>query len=439
MVASGRENRLYALDGLRLVVALMVVFYHYVALAAPWGHSTVTIFPTAHQFARFGWLGVEVFFLISGFVICMSVWGRTLGDFAISRLTRLFPAYWVGVLLTALVVKMWPVVSEIEGWGSVITNLTMLQAGNNTQPVDQVYWTLFVELKFYLLMAVVVFFGVTYRTCLVFCGVWTAAAALAPVMGSTLLTQFAMPIYAPFFIAGIAFYLMRRYRPNAVLWTIVGFQLLLSQRYVDYRMEVSLGKELAAALPTWPARLIIVAGFAVVGAIALGAFDRIRWKWLTHAGAITYPLYLIHMHIGMTLIHKLRDRIPAVPLVLLVTVGMMVAAWLIHRLVERPLGKWMRNGLKRAVQDVRRETRPGGLRGRWDGGRPEQAVPGTTPATSAAPAASASAGASAAPAAYAGHPDPETLQLSAPVGLVPRPRSSHSAPHPAQGDGHRAS
>ncbi|MFH8725936.1 acyltransferase family protein [Streptomyces termitum] len=356
MAGSGRGNRLYVLDGLRLFAALIVVFYHYVALAKPWGHSTATIFPTAHKFAQFGWLGVEIFFLISGFVICMSVWGRSVGDFAVSRLSRLFPAYWVGILLTALVVKTWPVISSLEGWSSVITNLTMLQGGNNTPPVDQVYWTLFVELKFYLLMAVVVFFGVTYRNCLIFCGVWTAFAALGPVLNTPLITQMAMPVYAPFFIAGIAFYLMRRFRPNAVLWTIVVFQLLLSQRYVEYRMAVSLGKEAAEALPTWPVRLVILLGFAAVAAIALGVFDRIQWKWLTHAGALTYPLYLIHMYIGMTLIHKLRDRVPAPLLVVAVTALMMLAAWLIHRFVERPAGKWIQKALKRGIQDVREGT-----------------------------------------------------------------------------------
>lgn len=402
MAVSGRETRLYALDGLRLLAALMVVFYHYVALAEPWGHSTSTIFPTAHRFAQYGWLGVEVFFLISGFVICMSVWGRTAGDFAVSRLSRLFPAYWVAVLLTAVVVKTWPVISNIEGWGTVITNLSMLQGGNGTAPVDEVYWTLFVELKFYLLMAVVVFFGVTYRNCLIFCGVWTAAAALAPVMGNPMLTQLAMPLYAPFFIAGIAFYLMRRYGQNAVLWTIVLFQLVLAQRYVDYRMSISLGKGLAEELPTWPARAIIIGGFAVVGAIALGAFDRIQWKWLNHAGALTYPLYLIHMYIGMTIIHELRDRIPALPLVAMVTALMMVTAWVIHRVAERPLSKWIRNTLKRGIEDIRKETRPRRPHARRAAPRPD-----TGPVLAA---------------------DPDTITFLSPTALIPTPRNPQDDP-----------
>ncbi|MFD7104784.1 acyltransferase family protein [Streptomyces celluloflavus] len=369
-------NRLAALDALRLLAALMVVFYHYVALARPWGHATDTIFPTAHRAAQYGWLGVEVFFLISGFVICMSVWGRTLGEFAVSRVSRLFPAYWAGILLTVAVVKTWPEVTSIRGWNAVITNLTMLQGGNNTPNVDPVHWTLFVELKFYLIVAVVVLFGVTYRNCLILCGVWTAAAALAPVLKTPLLTAFAMPQYAPFFIAGIAFYLMRRHRPNAVLWAIVILQLLLAQRYIPYRLATSVGKAAAEALPTWPARVVIITAFALVGAIALGACDRIRWKWLTTAGALTYPLYLIHLNIGMTLIHHFRNRIPAPVLVASVTALMLLTAWLIHRIVERPLGKWLRDTMRRGIDDVRRHVAP-----RRRHARPAAPPPPTAPPT----------------------------------------------------------
>ncbi|MBX7467254.1 acyltransferase [Streptomyces sp. MAG02] len=351
-------NRLAALDGLRLFAALIVVFYHYVALAKPWGHSTATIFPTAHRFAQYGWLGVEFFFLISGFVICMSVWGRTIGEFAVSRVSRLFPAYWVGLLLTVAVVKLWPEFTSIHGWNTVITNLTMLQGGNNTPDVDPVYWTLFVEIKFYLIMTVVMLFGVTYRNCLILCGAWTAAAALAPVLNTPVITAFAMPQYAPFFIAGVAFYLMRRHKPNAVLWAIVGLQLLLAQRYIDYRLATNLGKAAIDAVPTWPARLIIIASFALIATIALGALDKIQWKWLTHAGALTYPLYLIHMNIGMTLIHHYRGRLPAPLLVVCVTALMLVVAWLIHRLVERPLGLWLRNAMRAGIADVRQQVAP---------------------------------------------------------------------------------
>ncbi len=100
----------------------------------------------------------------------------------------------------------------------------------------------------------------------------------------------------------------------------------------------------------------MIAGFAVIAAIALGAFDKVQWKWLSTAGAITYPLYLIHMFVGMTLIHHFRNDVPAGVLLVSVTVLMMVVAWLIHRLVERPAGKWLRDAMRRGVDDVRRNT-----------------------------------------------------------------------------------
>ncbi|MFI1169505.1 acyltransferase family protein [Streptomyces sp. NPDC020801] len=123
-------------------------------------------------------------------------------------------------------------------------------------------------------------------------------------------------------------------------------------------MATNLGRVTAQALPTWPARFLILAAFAAIAAIALGALDRIQWKWLTYAGALTYPLYLVHMNIGMTLIHHYQGRIPALVLVISVTVLMLATAWLIHRTIERPLGKWLRNVMRSGIDDVRRHVTP---------------------------------------------------------------------------------
>ncbi|MFF4602817.1 acyltransferase family protein [Streptomyces sp. NPDC001339] len=102
-----------------------------------WSGRTRTIFPSLHRISQYGWIGVEVFFLISGFVICMSSWGRSLGDFVVSRAARLYPAYWAAVLISATVISFWPQVRHITGWNQVATNLTMLQHGMGV-PVSEV-------------------------------------------------------------------------------------------------------------------------------------------------------------------------------------------------------------------------------------------------------------------------------------------------------------
>ncbi|MEV6330319.1 acyltransferase [Streptomyces sp. NPDC051909] len=351
--------RLVALDGVRITAALIVVLYHYVGLNSAWGRNSGHIFPTLHPFAVWGWLGVEIFFIVSGFVICMSAWGRTVGDFAVSRASRLFPAYWAGIAITALALWILPELPElkkIEQWSDILVNLTMMQSGLGVPNLDQSYWTLFVEFKFYALFAIVVLCGVTYRNCILFCSIWTLAAVAAPTTGFKLLHFFAVPHYAPYFIAGIAFYLMRRYRPTPLLWGIVIIQFLLAQHYVRGRMNTNLGTHLSESLPTWPARLILLLGFLAIAAIALGLFDRIQWRWLTTAGSLTYPLYIIHMALGIAVIHHFRDRVAPAPLVASVVLGMLILAWLIHRFVERPLSQRIRSGLKRGIQEIRLNT-----------------------------------------------------------------------------------
>ncbi|WP_405442453.1 acyltransferase [Streptomyces avidinii] len=349
-------GRLAVLDGIRVLAALGVLFYHYVALASPWGEPPESVFPIAHRFAVYGWLGVEIFFMVSGFVICMSAWGRTMGDFAVSRVSRLFPAYWAAVVFSSLVLFAWPEIRQVESFSDVVVNLSMLQGGVGVPNIDDAYWTLFVELKFYVLFALVVMRGVTYRNCVLFCAAWTLAGVVAPTADSGVLSFFAVPTSSPYFIAGIGFYLMRRFRPNAVLWAVVGVQFLLAQHHVHARMISSLGRDATQQTPAWPAHLIIVLGFVLMAALALGALDGVQWLWLPHAGALTYPLYLIHMMAGLTLIHHFRRDVAPVPLVLGVTVTMLLLAWLIHRLVERPLGRLLRDRLRRGVQDIRAAT-----------------------------------------------------------------------------------
>lgn len=110
--AGGRRPRLLVLDGLRLGAALMVVAYHLVGdKIGVWQPSAASHFGLLHSVSQYGFLGVQLFFIISGFVICMSAWGRSVGDFFVSRVVRLYPAYWFAVLVTAAVLVAVPRVS----------------------------------------------------------------------------------------------------------------------------------------------------------------------------------------------------------------------------------------------------------------------------------------------------------------------------------------
>ncbi|MFB6557032.1 acyltransferase family protein, partial [Streptomyces sp. NPDC056405] len=92
---------------------------------------------------------------------------------------------------------------------------------------------------------------------------------------------------------------------------------------------------------------IVTFGFAAVAAVALGALRWANWRWLTVAGALTYPFYLVHEHLGWVVIGVLhRDLGLPSYATFLVTVGLMLLlAWVLHRWVERPLTPRLRRAI----------------------------------------------------------------------------------------------
>lgn len=357
-----KRPRLYALDGMRLFAALSVMSFHwtaYVGIAGVWqGVTPKQALPLVNRMAAYGWLGVELFFVISGFVICMSCWGKRPGEFFVSRVVRLYPAYWAGIALTSLVVlnfKHFARLGAADGLNltTILGNLTMLQTPLGMRHVDGVYWTLWVEMRFYLLFAIVVATGLTYRKVVAFCGIWTIFAVLAPQAGIPLLTTMAMPNESPFFIAGVGMFLMYRFGSNLLLWGIVGFSWILALTRLNSIKDMYvnvLGHPLSWNVM---AAAVTLAFLLVLGA-ALGWFDWVQWKWLTVAGALTYPLYLIHQEVGWTLIHFLLTRGLGVKAALLAALAtVLVTAWLIHRLVEKPLSKVLKKALDRSMATLR--------------------------------------------------------------------------------------
>ena len=140
------DGRLGQLDALRGVAALAVVLFHYsfgfVTRYAPEATPLVWM-PHGH-------LGVNLFFVISGFVIFMTLTRvQRPMDFVVSRFSRLFPAYWVAVGLTFAVVGVAGLPGkEVTAW-QALANLAMVHGLFRVPHVDGVYWTLEVELLFY--------------------------------------------------------------------------------------------------------------------------------------------------------------------------------------------------------------------------------------------------------------------------------------------------
>ncbi|MFJ8084760.1 acyltransferase family protein [Streptomyces sp. NPDC096205] len=353
--ARNSGGRLRALDGLRLLAALMVAFYHYGGrggeITRAWGSSPSTQFPTLHSWFAYGCLGVQVFFVISGFVICMSGWGRPLRSFFASRVARLMPAYWVAVVLVTAVFALPVVAYDAVSPSDALVNMTLLQQPLGADRVLGVCWTLWVEVRFYALFALcVVLPGASRRRVVMFCAVWTLAAAVADAANEPLLDLVLMPEHAPFFIGGIGIYLLYRDRRDVTAWGIVAVSWLTGQHYAVAELWHRPGPGHFSYRSAYVIIAIVTLGFLAVLAVALGWLRRADWRRLTFAGALTYPFYLVHEHLGWVAVEVFHQRLglPAYPTLAATLACMLFLAWLFNRFVERRGTRLLREALAKS-------------------------------------------------------------------------------------------
>ncbi|MDI1259294.1 acyltransferase [Aquabacterium sp.] len=160
------QNRFSPLDALRAIAAILVVWQHFSEsfLRIPGVAANGTGFYDIPWLVDFGRVGVVCFFLISGFIIPSSLkLGQTdpIRGFAIKRLFRLYPAYWVSILV-AIVVHHW-MLDQTYSLSTVAANTTMLQSIWGEKHILGLYWTLQIELIFYISCAVLFVAKVLHR------------------------------------------------------------------------------------------------------------------------------------------------------------------------------------------------------------------------------------------------------------------------------------
>ena len=337
--------RLRALDALRGLAALAVVLFHYT-----YGYED-QIGPHTAALPSFtvGHLGVELFFIVSGFVIARTLERTgTVAQFALQRVARLYPAFLACSVLTLGVIAFGGVNPLGVGPSDAVAGLTMLSRLLGRPPIDPSTWTLTYEIAFYALIGAA-YFGLRLRDLETVCALWLGGC-----------------------LAGILLFLPRDHPTLTILLNIAFVHLFvvgaMLARAADRRLSPRGAATLTAALAMLllgprdnPAALasglyaLIVLGFA--GAVWLAATGRLRpleWGPLVALGEVSYGLYLIHQILGYWIIARLEAAgwHAALAVAAALAASLLVAV-LVRRWVEVPAQRALRRlferGRSRAV------------------------------------------------------------------------------------------
>ncbi|KAB7730012.1 acyltransferase family protein [Rudanella paleaurantiibacter] len=358
------STRFYELDLLRLLAAMSVLVFHYAFRGYAADNLSPVQYPALEPVAKYGYLGVELFFIISGFVVLMSAEHKTVRQFVVSRVVRLYPAFWVACTLTFVVLKLFGPQPGglnpspyLEVYGrQYLFNLTMLQYFFGQRDIDGVYWTLTYEMLFYgLVVLLIALRGMPRLTLLIGC--WLAYGVLSEITAPDApLNTVLFPKYSPLFCAGMIFYRLaqRRLAQHRLLertdpvWQLYG--LLVCSWVMALRNALAYADEQQAYFHTYFSPVVV--GVAITG-FYLTFWAIIRRKLylgqspgLAVAGALTYPLYLLHHNIGYVLFRRLGHLVEPYSLLIGITLAMLLMAYALHRLVEKPMSRWLRARLE---------------------------------------------------------------------------------------------
>lgn len=333
------SKRYQELDALRGIAAMIVVLFHYTLAAEVWMNEL-----------KYGITGVDLFFIISGFVITLSISQVSSGkEFIINRISRLYPTYWTVVSFTFVLICLRHFyMATGMNWLNYFGNLTMFQFYLGIPDLDGTYWTMIVELLFY------IFILILYQTQLLkYINLIGTILCLANIF----MVQFfwnadiekiflAIPLlqHFPLFFAGILFYKILHQEKRIGLHYVLVLlcfisQILLYQYTGRARIYITQNEYITILLLYFGLFVLFVNNLLQIICIQPFLF----------LGKISYSLYLVHYYLMTRYLtpyfYTYLGWNQWVVLLLVVLPICIFVATVIHHYIENPYNKKLRNYL----------------------------------------------------------------------------------------------
>lgn len=352
-------------DFLRFMAASLVMFYHLLYLSHAREGKVYHLsgglisLPDATPYTYWGWIGVQIFFVISGFVISFSALNATSYQFFVNRFVRLMPGIWICATLSYLLCVIF---LEINPYDSYLKTLILHPLG---PWIDPVYWTIGIEVSFYLivllllmvkqlsslpLLAIVIgIFSTIYSFMHLLAYIAPDILNLSPAVFTkgVRAQQLLLVQHGIYFAIGIllASYFLHKSRQN-LFWMgifIIGCCIQITAYNFDENVKVN-----DTHNPLYPVLVWL-------GAMAFMIWGGFKWEEKLHSmplvslvarrlGLMTYPVYLIHLTFGAFSMGVLARRgMPPELAVLSAIVFSLFASWFISKYLEPPLQKLVKN------------------------------------------------------------------------------------------------
>lgn len=343
------DDRAMLLDVLRGVAVLAVILLHSSTHALGHGSGWFEdyLWPVLHH----GYLGVQLFFVISGYCIQGAVesarrQSHPLSSFAVRRFRRIYPPYWLSLVLV-IVLALGTIVISRKSWSSVfpltatdwLLNVLLLQGPFGAPDAALVYWSLSIEVQFYVLMGIGLLCGRRASFWIVSLSLLYLAWAIAPMVrisGTAL-------AYWPEFVCGIAAYHAHHHGGKgrtlaAMLWSLT-IAAAIAGLLQGIPMQASTGE---FSTPYKQLFCVCCSAVLLAGLAAPNALSRfVPFRGLAAVGVISYSLYLTHEPLGSRVVNLGRRFIDldSGGWILLSIMGLIVAfsgGYLFYLWCERP-------------------------------------------------------------------------------------------------------